>query len=89
MFPINQPRIRVAAFRMRQHKPHPILKLANSIAKSMFHVKEELNMKNAQTSNEISAPGTIYFVQHKLIKQNFTLPTFPLNDSIRADCVWL
>lgn len=69
--------------------PCPILKLANNIVKSMFHVKEGLNMKNAQTSNEISAPGTIYFVQHKLIKQNFTLPTFPLNDSIRADCVWL
>lgn len=71
-----------------QAPPHPKIGKWH-IAKSMFHVIEELNVKNAQTSNQISAPGTIYFVQHKLIKQNFTLPTFPLNDSIRADCVWL
>lgn len=69
--------IGAAAYRKRQHTPRPILKLANNIVKSMFHVKEELNMKNAQTSNEISAPGTIYFVQHKLIKQNFTPADVP------------
>lgn len=46
-------------------------------------------MKNAKTCNEINALNTINFVPHKLIKQIFALFTFTLNDSIRADCVWL